>query len=55
MKHQNHYSEPLGKADIEDQFQGLEVVFDDKVTLFPVQVKEKDRPGYEAAEWEVRR
>ncbi|ABC30615.1 hypothetical protein HCH_03888 [Hahella chejuensis KCTC 2396] len=33
----------FSERDIADQFQGLEVEFNDKVTLFPVQV-ERDAP-----------
>ncbi|WLQ15883.1 hypothetical protein O5O45_08145 [Hahella aquimaris] len=36
-------SRSFSERDIADQFQGLEVEFNDKVTLFPVQV-ERDAP-----------
>lgn len=34
----------LGEDDISAQFEGVEIEFDDKVTLFPVQVEQDERP-----------
>ncbi|MBU6953585.1 hypothetical protein [Hahella sp. HN01] len=50
MKNNNPRTRPrlrarsLSERDIADQFQGLEVEFNDKVTLFPVQVERNTPP-----------
>lgn len=43
MKQVNLSNRPraLGEKDISSQFQGMEVEFNEKVTLFPVQVEKK--------------
>lgn len=44
MKEQHRiWSKPLGEDDIAAQFEGLEVEFNDKVTLFPVQVEKSEK------------
>ena len=44
MRHPNssNWSQSFGEKDISSQFQGMEVEFNDKVTLFPVQVEKRD-------------
>lgn len=42
-KYHPRRSRSLGSSDIADQFPGVEIEFDDKVTLFPVQVEKDER------------
>lgn len=43
MRHDNLANRPraLGEKDISSQFQGMAVEFNEKVTLFPVQVEKR--------------
>lgn len=38
------YARPFSDDDIAAQFEGMEIEFDDKATLFPVQVEKDERP-----------
>jgi hypothetical protein len=38
------YSRPFGEGDIAAQFEGMEIEFNDKATLFPVQVEKNEKP-----------
>lgn len=41
MKPRNPHSQSFSEKDLADQFQGMEVEFDDKATLFPVDVSKR--------------
>lgn len=41
---QRPYARPLSEDDIAAQFEGMEIEFNDKATLFPVQVEKDERP-----------
>jgi len=43
MIYSSPFSRSLEATDISAQFDGFEIVFDDKVTLFPVQVEKNSR------------
>lgn len=38
------YSRPFSEDDVAAQFEGMEIEFNDKATLFPVQVEKDERP-----------
>lgn len=42
-KQLRNWPKPFGKDDIAAQFEGLEVEFNDKVTLFPIQVEKMEQ------------
>jgi hypothetical protein len=42
--HSGPHPAAFSEQDIAAQFEGVEVEFDDKVTLFPVQVEKDERP-----------
>lgn len=44
MNRQQPYSRPFSEDDIAAQFEGMEIEFNDKATLFPVQVEKDERP-----------
>lgn len=44
MNRQQPYSRPFSEDDIATQFEGMEIEFNDKATLFPVQVEKDERP-----------
>lgn len=44
MNRQRPYSRPFSEDDVAAQFEGMEIEFNDKATLFPVQVEKDERP-----------
>ncbi|NPU92232.1 MAG: hypothetical protein HPY82_10005 [Gammaproteobacteria bacterium] len=44
MNRQQPYSRPFSEDDVAAQFEGMEIEFNDKATLFPVQVEKDERP-----------
>ncbi len=44
MNRQQPYSRPFSDDDVAAQFEGMEIEFNDKATLFPVQVEKDERP-----------
>ena len=44
MNRRQPYSRPFSEDDIAAQFEGMEIEFNDKATLFPVQVEKDERP-----------
>lgn len=44
-----NWSKPFREDDIAAQFEGLEVEFNDKVTLFPVQVEKNEKLRHKTA------
>ena len=43
-RQQRPYSRPFAEDDVAAQFEGKEIEFNDKATLFPVQVEKDERP-----------